>query len=224
MRRLWFVSLLASLSACGDDARTIPVDVLWMDWPAEVEAGVPFRTRLVVFAPCAGIKAFRPSAHADPSAVTFRPYFIAENEEIICVQRGAVSEVLIVSALDTAGMAPGLSAESPRTYEMRATVPFYALAADFDVAPFGDVTVHPPSTVWEPTTIRNAGGRVVTQTDTFGCVRIRPAGLYAPGAALVLENPVDTAGLSGDFVRGYIRLVDPPVCGANRVFHLVSRN
>src|SRR2546423_15022702 len=71
---------------------------------------------------------------------------------------------------------------------------------------------------------RNAAGFVSKEIDNAGCVRIRPGGLYRPGAGLVLENPVDTAGLSNTFVRGYIDQVVTPVCGETTVFHLVSRN
>ena len=225
MRRVLFATLFAT-AACQGDTEVIPVDVQWMDWPAEVVAGVPFRTRLVVFGPCAITKAFRPSPHADPSAVTFRPYFIAENQDIVCIARGGVSEVLLVSALDTAGMAPGLSAESPRTYEMRAASASNLLVAGRTIRTFGDVAVFPPSGPGPalPEPPRNAAGHVSKEVDVSGCVRIRPVGLYSPGAALVLENPSDTAGLQWAFVRGYVYTPATPVCGESRVFHLVSRN
>jgi hypothetical protein len=225
MRRLWFVSLFASLAACGDEARTIPVTVQWMDWPADVFADEAFRTRLVVWGVCALDPRFYAGAKADQSAVTFVPYFTGRPDDIVCAQRAIE---ILVSAIDTAGMAPGLRADYARTYEMRAAGEvFYAQSAGLDALPvrtFGDVTVRPWSPVLDPLPRRNAAGYAVLEKDASGCARIRPLGLYTPGAALVLENPVDTAGLSGDFVRGYIELVDPPVCGANRVFHLVSRD
>jgi len=50
--------------------------------------------------------------------------------------------VLAAIAIDTAGMAPGLAATSPRSYEMRGTIPDYArLTAgtqNYSVTRFGD--------------------------------------------------------------------------------------
>lgn len=225
MRRASFVMLFAVALACEPDTKTIPVTVQWMDWPAEVAAGDPFRTRLVVFGVCALNPVFRAGATADVSAVTFAPYFLGETDGILCAARS--SELLVVTAIDTAGMAPGLSAAFPRTYEMRATSSVYAPltgAAAEPVRTFGDVTVRPPSPIFDPPTRRNAAGYAQLERDSLGCLRIRPSGLYTPGAAIVLENPVDTTALSGSFVRGYIHGVDPQVCGEWAVFHLVSRN
>ena len=226
MRRASFVILFAAALACEPNTQAIPVTVQWMDWPAEVAAGTPFRTRLVVFGVCALRPAFRPGATADVSAVTFAPYFLGEQDGILCA--GALpSELLVVTAIDTAGMAPGLSADFARTYEMRATSSVYAPPTGVAATPvrtFGDVTVHPPSPVFDPPARRNAAGYAQLETDSLGCARIRPLGLYTRGAAIVLENPVDTAALSGRFVRGYIQAVDPPVCGERTVFHLVTRD
>lgn len=224
MHRASFAILFAAL-ACEPDTKTIPVTVQWMDWPAEVAAGDPFRTRLVVFGVCALNPVFRAGATADVSAVTFAPYFLGEPDGILCAARS--SELLVVTAIDTAGMAPGLSAAFPRTYEMRATSSVYAPLTGTAAEPvrtFGDVTVRPPSPIFDPPTRRNAAGYAQLERDSLGCPRIRPSGLYTPGAAIVLENPVDTAALSGSFVRGYIKGVDPQVCGEWTVFHLVSRN
>ena len=222
MRRASFVMLFAAALACEPDTHAIPVTVQWMDWPAEVAAGTPFRTRLVVFGVCAMNPVFRPGATADMSAVTFAPHFLGEQDGILCAAGG--SELLVVTAIDTAGMAPGLSAAFPRTYEMRATTSAYAALADAPVRTFGDVTVRPPSPIFDPPTRRNAAGYAQLERDSLGCARIRPLGLYTPGAAIVLENPVDTVTRYGGFVRGYIQSVDPAVCGERTVFHLVSRN
>jgi hypothetical protein len=226
MRPVSLVLLLAGALACENDATIIPITVQWMDWPAAAIAGMPFRTRLVVSGVCAVDPAFHAGARADESAVTFAPYYRAARDPwIACIDLRSID--LLVSAVDTAGTAPGLPADLPRTYEMRAASMVYASSAAFDALPvrtFGDVTVRPPSPVADPTLRRNAAGFVNLTTDALGCVWIRPGGLFAPQAALVLENPVDTAGLSGHFVRGYIDPANPPVCGASRVFHLVSRN
>lgn len=225
MRRVSFVMLFAAALACEPDTHAIPVTVQWMDWPTEVAAGTPFRTRLVVFGVCAVSPVFRPGATADVSAVTFAPYFVGAQDGILCAASGL--ELLVVTAIDTAGTAPGLSAAFPRTYEMRATSSVYAPltgAAAEPVRTFGDVTVRPPSPIFDPPTRRNAAGYAQLERDSLGCVRIRPSGLYTPGAAIVLENPVDTVTWYGSFVRGYIQSVDPAVCGERTVFHLVSRN
>jgi hypothetical protein len=92
------------------------------------------------------------------------------------------------------------------------------------VRTFGDVTVRPPSPIFDPPARRNAAGYAQLERDSLGCARIRPLGLYTQGAAIVLENPVDTLTWSGRFVRGYIQSVDPQVCGERTVFHLVSQN
>src|SRR6266545_859156 len=85
---------------------------------------------------------------------------------------------------------------------------------------FGDVIVRPSNA---DQSRRNAAGVVSLQADTGGCVRVKPAGLYSPAAALVLEDQADTIGLSYTFVRGYIHDAAAPVCGETRVFHLTAR-
>ena len=65
------ISCLGLLAACGEPNATIdPVTVQWMDWPAEVNAGQPFRTRLVVWGVCALNPQFRAGASADQSVAT----------------------------------------------------------------------------------------------------------------------------------------------------------
>jgi len=215
---------LGALVACDSTSSQIsPVTVQWMDWPAEVNAGEPFRTRIVVWGVCALNPRFRAGASADQSAVTFAPYFLIDDDHILCL--GATAQTLVVTALDTAGTAPGLLAPFSRTYEMRATtsanVSAAALLGSFPVRTFGEVTVR---TSGSDATRRNAAGVVYLERDTAGCARVRPLGLYTQGAALVLEDQADTAGLSNAFARGYIYEAAAPVCGETRVFHLVSMN
>jgi hypothetical protein len=215
---------LAALVACdsSSDNQITPVTVQWMDWPAEVEAGQPFRTRLVVWGVCAANPRFNAGTSADQSAVTFAPYFLVDDEPILCA--GGAAERLIVSAIDTAGTAPGLTAMFTRTYEMRGTASTYlranAIFGNFPVRTFGEVTVQISAA---DTSRRNAAGVVYVQRDPAGCVRVRPAGLYSPDAALVLEDQADTTGLANAFVRGYVYDTPTPVCGETRVFHLVAR-
>ena len=226
MRSAVFAALsLAWLLACeGPQADLSPVTVLWMDWPSEVNAGQPFRTRLVVWNVCAINPQFRAGAHADQSAVTFEPYYLIGHDQIACLTERTPT-LLALLALDTAGIVPGLAAASARTYDMRAPVTDYALsttaAPNSAVGKFGVVTVRPTGA--DPLR-RNAAGDVFAERDSLGCVSVRPVGLYDPGAALVLEDQADTAGLSHAFVRGFIHETATPVCGQTRVFKVESRN
>jgi len=220
-------ALLLGVGAC-ESGRILPVSVIWMDWPDEVGADDPFRTRLVVLQPCAIIRGFVPAPTADASAVTFAPYFVADKDQIACLAGGVVaSEQLVTWAIDTAGMAPGLTADVPRLYEMRGagveSCP--ACLVEQNSAPwvtFGEVTVRPalPS----PSLVRNAAGSVLAQRDSTGCLRIRPAGLPGAGSALVVENPGDTTTQWFGVVRGYIYELAAPLCGETKVFHLITRN
>ena len=218
MRCLSSVVLFAFAAACEPSPNVIRTAVVWMDWPSQVVASNAFTVRLVVQRPCALIEAFNPDPRADESAVTFAPYFLGNPDGMGCVAVQSI-DVVDLNNLDTTGLAPGLAGDFARTYEMRGTTGWYD---PFVERTFGDVAVYaqvpPPSAP-----VRNAGGRVQMQVDTLGCVRIRPGGLYGPGTAIVLENPTDTVGLSGAFVRGYIHYA-APVCGEAQVFHLVSRN
>ncbi len=214
-------SCLGLLAACEPSAKVDPVTVQWMDWPAEVKAGQPFRTRLVVWNVCALNPQFRAGASANQSAVTFAPYFLIDNHEIECLTE-RTQTLLVVLAIDTAGIAPGLAAASARTYAIRAptlSVAYSTLAQDLPVSTFGEVVVRPSGA---DTSRRNAAGYVNVERDSLNCARVRPMGLYAPKAALVLEDQADTAGLSAAFVNGYIHTVTVPVCGETRVFHRVT--
>jgi len=215
---------LGVLLACGEPNDMVsPVTVQWMDWPAEVNAGQPFRARLVVWGVCALNPHFGAGVSADQSAVTFEPYFLIGHDHIACLTERTPT-LLALIAIDTAGTAPGLSAPSARTYEMRAStmdVAYSAGAQALPVGTYGDVTVRPSGA--DPSR-RNAGGYATLETDSLGCVRVRPTGLFSPGAALVLEDQADTTGLMSAFVRGYVHEVTTPVCGQTRVLHLVTRN
>ena len=225
MRPAAYVALcLVSLGACEPDSQISPVTVEWMDWPADVAAGTPFVVRLVVFQPCAAT-GFNPGPTADQSAVTFAPYFLELNPNVLCYRIMETALSIAPGALDTVGTAPGLPATYSRTYEMRAAASVYApgaaALASLPVRTFGQVTVRPSA---PDLSRRNAAGMVFMEADTLGCVRIRPFGVYRPDAALVLENQTDTAGLSGAFVRGYIYAPAAPVCGETKVFHLMTQN
>lgn len=222
-------ALLCVLFACQEPNNTtvVPVTVEWMDWPAEVNAGQTFRTRLVVSGVCAADPRFHPGASADLSAVTFSPYFVVDNTVVYCAAE-PVSPYLVVVGIDTAGLAPGLVATTARTYAMRGAtwaqaVPVYphALPQNLPLRTFGDVTVRPSGA---DSSRRNAAGQVFLEHDSTGCARVRPIATYRPDTDLPLEDQADTANLQGIFVEGYIYDVAAPVCGQTRVFHLVSRN
>jgi len=222
MRSAVFAMLsLGLLGACETNTKIDPVTVQWMDWPAEVNAGQPFRTRLVVWNVCAINPQFRSGASANDAAVTFAPSFISENDRIMCAQ--ATGDFFAVAALDTAGIAPGLRAASPRSYEMRAPTLYFAFstaAQGLSVGTFGEVLVRPSGA--DPSR-RNAAGYVNVEHDSLNCARVRPMGLYAPKAALVLEDQADTTR-SATFMTGYIHTVTVPVCGETQVFHRVAGN
>ena len=151
--------------------------------------------------------------------MTIAPYFVGVQMDVNCVTtpRGGPQDTLV--------NAPGLAADLPRTYEIRATT--NASGSDWRVEnqrvrTFGEVTVRP--TCPGPS-VRNAAGYVLALTvDTLNCLRLIPPQAHSASEGLVLENPIDTADISGAFVRGYIHEVATPGCGETRVFHLVSRN
>jgi hypothetical protein len=225
MRRFLFVGALAAVAGCESTA-IVQTDVSWMDWPADVVAGVPFTTRLVVGWRC-GAVGFRPGASVDLSAVTFEPYFI-QRESAICALAEQTTSIDVIGYLDTAGVVPGLSAAFPRTYEMRAAagVGAYHLALGGDGVPirtYGEVTVRlgPDPAL---SARRNAAGEAYQVRDDLGCLRMNPSGLYGPRSTFVIENPDDTTTYRPAFVRGYIYKLQAPLCGDSTVFHLVSRN
>ena len=214
---------LGVLAACSDSSNTKvdPVTVQWMDWPAEVNAGQSFRTRLVVWGVCAQNPRFHAGASADQSAVTFAPFWVVDDAPIYCLNEPVAP--LLVIGFDTAGTAPALAAPFARTYEMRASANTGVGDPRFNVYPartFGDVIVRPGNA---DQSRRNAAGIVSLQVDSTGCARVGPGGLYNPAAQLVLEDQADTVGLGYTFVRGYIHAAAAPVCGETQVFHLVAR-
>ena len=147
-----------------------------------------------------------------------------EGTDAICLPVAQQVDIYY-GALDTVGIAPGLPADFARTFEMRAAAAVYAApataVADLPVRTYGEVTVR----LTDPnTTVRNAGGFASKFVDNLGCVRVKPSGLYGPGASYALEDQADTASFSYAFVRGYIHSVTTPVCGEARVFELLSRN
>ncbi|HET9384782.1 MAG TPA: hypothetical protein VFO67_06515 [Gemmatimonadales bacterium] len=201
-----------------------PVTVQWMEWPAEVAAGQPFRTRLIVWGVCAVNPRFQAGPSADESAVTFEPYFLLSGDAIYCRAAQPV-ERLAAIPIDTAGMAPALSPDLARAYEMRASASVYVgtarALASLPVRTFGSVIVRPG----EPnSTNHNAAGYVSVGVDTLGCVRVLPAWTYGPGRGIVIDNPDDTIGIAGAFVRGFIYDLTVPKCGETRAFHLVAVN
>lgn len=223
MRSSLLIACLGILAACEPSDQVSPTTLVWMDWPAEVNASESFRTRLVVWGVCASNPRFYAGGSANSEAVTFSPYYLIGDNTVFCA--AAARESFVVVAIDTAGNAPGLSALVSRTYEMRGTVTGYlrdnTIAGYQPVWTFGDVHVVRSGA---NATRRNAAGTVDIARDSLSCARISPIGLYDQTGGLVLEDQADTVGLSSAFVRGYIYDAPAPVCGETRVFHLVSKN
>jgi len=224
MRAASFVVLLAvSAAACSSepDTRIEAAQVGWMEWPAEVSAATPFTVRLVGYGvSCVEVVKFVTKPSVDQSAVTFEPYFLLTGQPQFCRELTPLSRI-IAPFFDTRAAVPGLEAQVPRTYEIRAGTDVSAreALAAFPIRTFGDVTVR--SAQVESSRI-NAGGLAYASRDSLGCVTLSPYGIY-PG--YVVENPpADTAQYWFGFVRGHIYEPIAPVCGQAKVFHLVSRN
>jgi len=217
---------------CGDSALDrVPVEVLWMEWPAEVLAGAPFSARLTGYGPgCYRRAELRVPMVVDVSSVTMAPYFLVEGSDMLCVRADGAAPttpVLIdVGFYDTTAAVAGLPAPTPRTYEMRAAASVYApdapareqLVETLPVRTFGEVAVRtePPLTA-----SRNVGGYVFLSRESATCTRAVPAFLH-PG--FVVENPPPGSGDAYGFVRGYLHTVGEPVCGETRLLHVVSWN
>jgi hypothetical protein len=229
MRPALSVLSLSAFAACtGPNANTVPLEVNWMEWPAQVVAAREFGVRLVLAQPfCTTVVARQARATVDNSAVTFEPFALVRNDpRTYCASPLASPTVSPVYAAvwDTTVRIAGLAASYARTYELRATASVAAPAAATSALPertFGSVTVRLDSA---PATRANAGGIVWIARDSLGCTRVTPQGLFPPQVSgYVVENP-DTALRTLAFVRGYLYYPAAPLCGAARVFHLVSAN
>jgi hypothetical protein len=218
---------LFALAACtgGPNTNAVPLEVNWMEWPAQVVAAQSFSVRLVLPEPfCAAVVALRAPATVDNSAVTFEPFALVRNDPTLyCAYPQASPTVSYApSGRDTTVLVAGLAATYPRTYELRATASVAVAAAPASALPertFGSVTVRLDSAT---ATRANAGGLVFITRDSLGCTRMILQGLF-PTVGYVVEN-ADTSLARLAFVRGYLYYPAAPVCGAARVFHLVSVN
>ena len=233
MRPASFVLLLVMpVAACSSepDTRLEAAQVNWMEWPAEVLAATPFTVRLAGFGvSCVEVVKFVTTPTVDQSAVTFEPYFLVTGRPQLCPLAGTGQSAvrpqglsIVAPFYDTRAAVPGLDAQVPRTYEMRAGTTVYVpggLDSRLPIRTFGDVTVRSAGVVTERL---NAGGQVYTSRDSLGCVTLFP---WAINPGYVIENPpADTAQYWNGFVRGYIYEPAAPVCGQAKVFHLVTRN
>jgi len=223
--------LIVPVAACSSepDTRMQSAEVSWMEWPAEVLTATPFTVRLVGFGvSCVEVVKFVTAPTVDESAVTFEPYFLVTGRPQLCPLDGTRQAAvrpqglsIVAPFFDTRAAVPGLDAQVPRTYEVRAgtNVSVPALESQLPIRTFGEVTVRSAGV---ETKRVNAGGLVYAQRDSVGCVTLFPYAIY-PG--YVIENPpADTAQYWSGFVRGYIYEPAAPVCGEAKVFHLVSRN
>jgi hypothetical protein len=240
MRPSDFVPLLFAVVACTDPkaptADIRPVSVYWLEWPAEVTAATSFTTRLVFYSlPCGVIAELEIPTSADSSAVTLAPYYAVEREvNVLCLAATPVVEfdgpTLIAADVPVAG----LSSDTVRTYEMRATtriaVPSAAPAETLDVRTFGEVIVRNDTALARRS---NAAGLASFFLDTLDCFRVSPYMVYSRpdgkryvsrGSYVVDSVWTDSAIVARQFVRGYLYDAAVPVCGQTRVFHLVTRN
>jgi hypothetical protein len=227
MRPASFVLLLVvPVAACSEpDTRIEAAQVSWMEWPAEVLAATSFTVRVAGYGGQCGPEVklvIDPSI--DQSAVTFAPYFLLPRAPDPC--RYLDGDGFSVASLqrpfyDTRAAVPGLEAQVPRTYEIRGATDASARDAlnAFPIRTFGEITVRSAGVAAERL---NAGGFAFTVRDSLGCVTLQPYAVY-PG--YVVENPpADTTTYWSGFVRGYLYEPVAPVCGASRVFHLVTQN
>lgn len=219
--------LVVPIVACSEpDTRIEAAQVNWMEWPAEVLAATPFTVRVAGYGgDCRPEVKLVIDPAVDQSAVTFEPYFLVPQASDPCYyirdQGFSVASLIVRPFYDTRAAVPGLDAQVPRTYEIRAATDVSARVAltALPIRTFGEITVRSAGVATERL---NAGGLGYTARDSLGCVTLYPSPVY-PG--YVVENPPpDTTTYWSGFVRGYLYQPAAPVCGENRVFHLVSRN
>jgi hypothetical protein len=227
MRRALLVCLsFASLSACTEpESEIVPVQVQWMEWPAEVLASDAFTVRLVGYGVGCGVLRFDPGLSVDNSAVTFEPFFLVQTPRVLCpaetrLSMPAITPSIIAPFFDTLATVGALTPQTSRSYEIRAaanvsvgsTVP-----TALPLRTFGAIVVRMGSADASQT---NAGGMAYAQRDSTGCVTI----FVGLAQFYVVENPpADTATFWSGFVRGYLHKSATPLCGADTVFRLVSR-
>jgi len=230
MRLTVFASIaVVSVTACTEPETEIaPAEVNWMEWPAEVLASQGFTVRLIGYgAFCRDVLHFDPGTSVDNSAVTFEPFFLVSRKQVVCplgerLPTTAVQVPVYGPYFDTRAPVAGLTPPTPRSYEIRAAANVAAqdapVAASLPVRTFGEVTVRSASA--DPSRT-GAGGMAYASRDDVGCVT-----MYAGnGQNYVIENPpADTATFWWGFVRGYLYKPSAPVCGADTVFHLISRD
>lgn len=230
MRLSVFASIaLVSVAACTEpESEIIPAQVNWMEWPAEVLASEGFTVRLVGYgASCRDILRFDPGTSVDNSAVTFEPFFLVSKRQVVCplgerLSMASTQIPVYAPYFDTRAPVAGLTPSTPRSYEIRAAADVSAQDAPVTMAlpvrTFGEVIVRSTSVDASRT---GAGGVAYASRDNAGCVSMY-VGL---GQNYVIENPpADTATFWWGFVRGYLYKPAAPVCGADTVFHLLSRN
>ena len=191
------------LAACiePDGPKIVPNEPFWIEWPAEVRAGVAFDVQLVGYGPgCYPSQELRIDVDRSADAVTFRALWLVEGEDNqLCL--------LDVGFYDTTVTVTGLAATMDRTYELR-TVPL-------DRAPqtvAGTVLVRPTAPLEADR--RSAAGWANGFTDIEGCAVIQ-RNFEVP---IPVENP--PAATWQGFVRGYFFTPAAPLCGQTRAFHI----
>lgn len=196
--------MMLAVAGCAEPSN---VDVVraapaWMEWPAEVRAGVPFQVRLVNYAPgCYARLELRVYVDRGASALAFRLEWLVEGpSNVLCLRDPGYSDTLVTIA--------GLAATADRTYDLTTIPPDRG-----PVVTVGTVLVRPSAPLSDQT---NGAGYASGATDIEGCaVMQRP--FEAP---IPVDNPPG-ATWEG-FVRGYFFTPAAPLCGQSRVFHVVT--
>lgn len=203
MRRFVMCAVtVAGLAACMEpDVQVFHSEPVWMQWPAEARAGVPFDMRLVGYAAgCYTRQELRVDVEPFDEGVAFRLLWVVEGQPDPACDPGFY---------DTTVTVPGLAATAARSYwiwRVNPTVP--------QLTTIGTILVRPTA----PATGRvNAGGRVINgSTDTEGCAVMQR--LFE--GPVPVENP--PAPTWQGFVFGYFFTPAAPLCGQTRAFHVDS--
>lgn len=189
------------LAACMEpDVRVIPSQPLWMEWPAEARAGVPFGMQLAGYAPgCFDRQELRVDVERFDEGVAFRALWVVQGESDPACDPGFYDTTVTVA---------GLAAAAERTYLIWRVNPDAP-----QLTTVGSVVVRPT----DPVSSRaNAAGVGNGFTDIEGCAVMQRI-LEAP---VPVENP--PAPTWQGFVFGYFFTPTAPLCGQTRAFHVDS--
>jgi hypothetical protein len=200
MKRVVFVGLAVALLGCDamNAGEVRPASVLWMEWPASVQAGRPFQIRVVIPPLCShnGNLDVRQSQAGDVVAFEVR-WLDIRPSEWGCEPAGPIYGF---STIDAAGISG-----SPRSLEIRATRGGLALDS---LRRFGTIALVAGDT---PDRIL-AAGYARFLDESLACPRIRPGGTPtglppSPAAYALSGSRPDSATAGLFWVEGYFEHV-----------------